>query len=143
MLAEKVTFLSCIWADRSSNSRQEADYPAEGFIGLLQVSKVNSKTLIQIRSLTSPQPEVAYWLRHCATSRKARDRSLVVSLGIFSVIWQFHVPGVDSASKNEYQDTPRGKDGRALWLTTYHFQVSMSQNLEALTSQNPLGPIGL
>jgi hypothetical protein len=42
-----------------------------------------------------------------------------------------------------YQDTPGGKDGRCVWLTTYHLQVPMSQNLEALTYQNPLGPIGL
>jgi hypothetical protein len=34
-----------------------------------------------------------------------------------------------------------GKDGRCLRLTTYHFQVPMSGNLDALTSQNHLGPI--
>jgi hypothetical protein len=50
---------------------------------------------------------------------------------------------VDSASKNEYQDTPGGKDGLCVWLTTYHHQVPMSRNLGDLTSQNPLGPIGL
>jgi hypothetical protein len=27
-------------------------------------------------------------------------------------------PGVDSASKNEYQDTPGGKDGRCVRMTT-------------------------
>jgi hypothetical protein len=47
----------------------------------------------------------------------------VVSLGIFSVA--FHVPAVDSASKNEYQDIPAGKN----------LEVPMS--LGALTSQNP------
>jgi hypothetical protein len=36
-----------------------------------------------------------------------------------------------------------GVKGRCEWLTTYHLQVPMSRNLEALTSQNPLGPIGL
>jgi hypothetical protein len=30
----------------------------------------------------------------------------------FRGIRQFHVSGVDSTSKNEYQDTPGGKDGR-------------------------------
>jgi hypothetical protein len=30
-----------------------------------------------------------------------------------------------------------------VWLTTYHLQVPVSRNLEALTSQNPLSPIGL
>jgi hypothetical protein len=62
---------------------------------------------------------------------------------VFRGIRQFHVPGVDSASKNEYQGTPEGKDGQCVWLPTYHLQVPMSRNLEALTSQNPLGPIGL
>jgi hypothetical protein len=33
-------------------------------------------------------------------------------------IRQLHVPGVDSASKNEHQDIPGGKDGRCVWLTT-------------------------
>jgi hypothetical protein len=58
-------------------------------------------------------------------------------------IQQFHVPGVDSLFKNEYQDTPGGKDGRCVWLTTYHLQVPLLRNLGAFTSQNPLGPIGL
>jgi hypothetical protein len=44
---------------------------------------------------------------------------------------------------NEYQDTSGGKDGRCVRLTTNHLQVPMSRNLEALTSQNRLGPIGL
>jgi hypothetical protein len=63
--------------------------------------------------------------------------------GFFCGIRQFDVLEIDSASKNEYQDTPGGKDGRCVMLTNYHFQVLMSRNLEALTSQNHLGPIGL
>jgi hypothetical protein len=42
--------------------------------------------------------------------------------------------------KNEYHDTLGGKDGRFLWLTTYHLQVPMSRNLEALTFPEPSGP---
>jgi hypothetical protein len=61
----------------------------------------------------------------------------------FRGIRKFHVPGVDSASKNEYQDTRGDKDGRCVWLATYHLQVPMLRNLGALNSQNPLGPIGL
>jgi hypothetical protein len=38
---------------------------------------------------------------------------------------------------------PLGVKSRCVWLTTYHLQVPMSRNLEALTSQNPLHPIGL
>jgi hypothetical protein len=83
-------------------------------------------------------------VRHCATSRKVPGSiPSGITQDFFRCIRQFHVPGVDSASKNEYQDTAGGKDGRCVWLTTYYLQMPMSQNLEALTSQNPLGPIGL
>jgi hypothetical protein len=47
-------------------------------------------------------------------------------------------PGVDSASKNEYQVNPGGKGGRCVRLTTYHIHVPMSRNLGALTSWNPV-----
>jgi hypothetical protein len=48
-------------------------------------------------------------------------------------------PGVDSASKNEYQVNPGGEGGRCVRLTTYHLHVPMSRNLGALTSCNPVG----
>jgi hypothetical protein len=48
-------------------------------------------------------------------------------------------PGVDSASKNEYQVKPGGKSGRCVRPTTYHLHVPMSRNLGALTSWNPVG----
>jgi hypothetical protein len=35
-----------------------------------------------------------------------------------------------------------GKDGRCVWLTTYHLQLTTAWNLEALTSKNPLASIG-
>jgi hypothetical protein len=38
----------------------------------------------------------------------------------------FMCPGVDSASKNEYQVSPGGKGSRCLRLTTYHLHVPMS-----------------
>jgi hypothetical protein len=47
--------------------------------------------------------------------------------------------GVDSASKNEYQDTPGGFGGRCVSLTTYHLLVPLSRNLGTLTSWNLLG----
>jgi hypothetical protein len=47
-----------------------------------------------------------------------------VSPGIFPVASDSSMcPGVDSASKNEYQDNPGGKGGRCVRLTTYHFHV--------------------
>jgi hypothetical protein len=48
-------------------------------------------------------------------------------------------PGVDSASKNEYQVNPGGKGGRCIRLITYHLHVPVSRNLGALTSWNPVG----
>jgi hypothetical protein len=48
-------------------------------------------------------------------------------------------PGVDSASKNEYQVNPGDKGGRCVKLTTYHLHVPMSRNLGTLTSWNPMG----
>jgi hypothetical protein len=65
-------------------------------------------------------------------------------MGIFSMESDNSMcPGSAQPLKNEYQDIPGGKDGWCVGLTTYHLQVSISRNLEALTSQNPLGPIGL
>jgi hypothetical protein len=36
----------------------------------------------------------------------------------FRGLRQVHVPGVDSAFRNEYQDNPGGKDGRCIGLKT-------------------------
>ena len=61
------------------------------------------------------------------------------SLGIYSVAADISVcPGVDSASKNEYQDIPGGKGGRCIMVTTLP-----PSSAGTLTDQNPLGPIGL
>ena len=50
---------------------------------------------------------------------RSRDQFPVMSLGnFFWSIRQVHVPGVDSASKNEYQDIPGGKGGRWVGVTT-------------------------
>jgi hypothetical protein len=48
-------------------------------------------------------------------------------------------PGVDSASKNEYEVNPVGKGGRRVRLTTYHLHMPMSRNLGVLTSWNNVG----
>jgi hypothetical protein len=64
-----------------------------------------------------------------------------VSLGIFSIATDGTMcPGIDSASKNEYQDTPGGKDGRCVRLTTYHLHSAKSrEDPEALTYWIPIG----
>ena len=49
----------------------------------------------------------------------SRDRSPVMSLGICSEATDGTMcPGLDSASKNECQETPGGKDGRCVRVTT-------------------------
>jgi hypothetical protein len=83
---------------------------------------------------------LAYSLRHYATSRKVPGSIPGSVTGDFyRGIRQFHVPGVDSVSENEYLGIPGSEDGRCVWLTTYHLQVP----IEALISQNPLGHIGM
>jgi hypothetical protein len=63
-----------------------------------------------------------------------------VSLGFYSVASDSSMsPGVDSASKNEYQVNSGGKGSRCVRLTNYHLHVPMSRNLGALTSWNPVG----
>ena len=50
--------------------------------------------------------------------RRTRDQFLAVTLGIYSVAADISVcTGVDSASKNEYQDIPGGKGGRRVRVT--------------------------
>jgi hypothetical protein len=109
------------------------------------ISNVRYLVAVQIRTfLYHGGPGVAWWLRHCATSRKVPGSILdAVTGNFFCGIRESNVRGVDSASKNEDQDIPGGKDGQCVWLTTYYLQVPKSWNVEALTSQNPLGPIGL
>ena len=76
---------------------------------------------------------------HCATSRKVPG-SITSVAGVFSVASDRSMcPGVDSASKNEYQVNPGGKGGRCVRLTTYRLHVPMSRNLGAVTSWNPVG----
>jgi hypothetical protein len=53
--------------------------------------------------------------RRCAPSRKVPGSIPGRVTRIFSEV---HVPGVDSAFRNEYQDIPGGKDGRCVGLTT-------------------------
>ena len=50
---------------------------------------------------------------------RTRDRFQAVTLGIYSVAADISMrPGVESASKNEYQDIPGGKGGRCIGVTT-------------------------
>jgi hypothetical protein len=47
-------------------------------------------------------------------------------------------PGVDSASKKEYEELPGGKDGRCVRVTTYHLHCAgCREDPGVLTSWNP------
>ena len=50
-------------------------------------------------------------------------------------------PGVDSASKNEYQDNPGGKGGRCVRLTTYHLHVPIVKKSGGLKLLEACGPV--
>ena len=55
----------------------------------------------------------------CATGRKVPGSIPGHVTGdLFRSIRQVHRPGVDSASKNEYQDIPGGKGGLCVGVTT-------------------------
>ena len=72
----------------------------------------------------------------------SRDRYPVVSLRIFSEATDGTIcPGVDSASKNEYQEIPGGKDGRPRKgndLTT--FVVPKVEKMRSPNLPDPKGP---
>jgi hypothetical protein len=66
----------------------------------------------------------------------------VVSLRIFSEANDGTMcSGVDSASKNEYQDTPGSKAGRCVRLTTYHLLVPNVKKIRGLNLLDPHGPV--
>jgi hypothetical protein len=73
------------------------------------------KFLPKYRYLAAVLQGVALWLRRCATSRKVPGSIPGRVTGDF---FRGHVPGVNSASRNEYQDIPGGKGGRCVGLTT-------------------------
>jgi len=50
-------------------------------------------------------------------------------------------PGVNSASKNEYRDTPGGKGGRCVRLTTYHLDVPIVEKSVGRNLLEPCGPV--
>jgi hypothetical protein len=67
-------------------------------------------------------PRWRSWLKHCATNRQVAGLIPIVSVDFFISI----ILSVDSASnRNEYQEyLLRGKGGRCVWLTTYHFHMT-------------------
>jgi hypothetical protein len=49
-------------------------------------------------------------------------------------------PGVDSASKNEYQETYGGKDGRFVRMTTLPPSLCRIEKIRSLNLPDPQGP---
>ena len=75
---------------------------------------------------------------------RTRDRFQAVRPGIYSVAADISVcPGVDSASKNEYQDIPGGKGGRCVRVTTLPPSCAECLVIWSLNRPEPSGPIGL
>ena len=50
-------------------------------------------------------------------------------------------PGVDSVSKNEYQDIPGGKGGRCVGMTPYHIHVPIVKKSGGLNLLENCGPV--
>ena len=78
-----------------------------------------------------------------STSRKVPGSTPDVA-GDFSVASDSSMcPGVDSdsASKNEHRDTPEGKGGRCVRLTTYHLHVPIVKKSGGLNLLEPCGPV--
>jgi len=50
-------------------------------------------------------------------------------------------PGVDSASKNEYQDNPGDKGGGCVRLITYYLHVPIVKKSGGLNLLEPCGPV--
>jgi hypothetical protein len=88
-------------------------------------------------------PGVAEWLRHCAASREVSvSNPSGVAGDFFSEAYDGTMcSGVDSASKNEYQDTPGSKAGRCVRLTTYHLLVPNVKKTRGLNLPDPHGPV--
>ena len=72
---------------------------------------------------------------------RTRDRFRAVTLGIYSVAADISVcPGVDSASKNKYQDIHRGKGGRCVRVTTVPPSCTECLVIWSLNRPEPSGP---
>jgi hypothetical protein len=74
---------------------------------------------------------------------RSRDRSPMVSLGVHSEATDGTMcPGVDSASKNEYQENSWGKDCRCLRVTTLPPSYCLtSRKSRSLNLPGPQGPV--
>ena len=69
------------------------------------------------------------------------DRSQAATPGIYSVAADISVcPGVDSASKNEYQDIPGGKGGWCVMVTTLPPSCAECLVIWSLNRPEPSGP---
>ena len=65
-----------------------------------------------------------------------------MSPGFFPVVSDNSMcAGVDSASKNEYQDNRGGKGGRCVRLTTYHLHVPTVKKSGGLNFLEPCGAV--
>ena len=84
-----------------------------------------------------PGPEVAQWLRRCATSRKVLGSIPCGVIGflnhIFSSDQTMALGSTQPLVKMSTRNIPGDKGGRCVRLTTYHHSVPLSRNLGDLT----------
>ena len=76
-------------------------------------------------------------VQHCVTSRKVSGSIPGIARNFFRSM----CPGVDSASKSEYQDNSGAKGGRCVRLTTYHLHVPIVKKSGGLNLLEPCGPV--
>ena len=119
-------FLSCECCVLIRSLLRRADHSSRGVVSRMVcmrvISKVQPTRSCQTMKITEYDNQFrgSVVVNAALLVGRSRDRSPVVSLGIFffGSIRQVHVPGVDSASKNECQDIPGGKGGRCVGVTT-------------------------
>jgi hypothetical protein len=88
--------------------------------------------------LNDPGPGVTYLLRRCATSRRVSGSIPSGVAGDFSVATDGTMcPGVDSASRNEYQGNSWGEGGRCVRLKTLHLHSAERHETRSLNLPDP------
>jgi hypothetical protein len=97
--------------------------------------------MIISRSILIRGPGVAQWFRHCATSRKVPGSILGVARVSSVASDSSMCPGVDWATKNEYQVKPGGKGGRCVRPITLPPSCADVKKFGGLNLLEPCGPV--
>jgi hypothetical protein len=102
------------------------------------------------QTLPKQSPTTSHWNVHLCLffslkytwDSKYRAPRILILCTIFSEATDGTMcPGVDSAPKNEYQDTPGSKAGRCVRLTTYHLLVLNVKKIRGLNLPDSHVPV--